>query len=91
MLPNFQTYGDIEAWLKPMGYGTFMDTMIGIGLFGPEDRAHCDRSLEDGITDMQTACAVMKFIAAAELKEQLNVPFLHEVMDAQGNIVLPPR
>lgn len=89
MLATFQTYEDVKDWLDPMGYGTFMDTMIAIGLFGPEERAHCDRTLADGIADMQTVCDVMKFIAGAELKEQLNLPFRHELMDVRGSVLRP--
>lgn len=63
----FETIDDVEEWLAPLGYDAFWEAIAPLGLFGPEDRAHCDRTLQNGIADMETVMSVMKAMVRWEL------------------------
>ena len=66
-MQRFEFIEDVEEWLEPMGYETFWQAIEPYGIFGPEDRAHCDRTLEDGIAPMDTVMAVTKAMFRWEL------------------------
>ena len=76
---SFETYEDVDEWLDPMGYDAFWRAIMATGLYGPEDRAHCDRTLADGAADMDTVMNVTKRIALFHLVEQFQLPFRYEL------------
>lgn len=78
-MQGFETYEDVEEWLDPMGYDAFWQAIIVTGLYGPEDRAHCDRTLADGTADMDTVMNVTKRMALFHLVEQFKLPFRCEL------------
>ena len=61
--------------LHPMGYDAFWQAIMATGLYGSEDRAHCDRTLADGTADMDTVMNVTKRMALFHLVEQFELPF----------------
>ncbi|WP_299825296.1 hypothetical protein [uncultured Roseobacter sp.] len=71
----FETFEDVEAWLEPLGYDAFWDAILPTGALGPEDRAHCDQTLADGVSDMDTVARVVKRMALFELVAQHDLPF----------------
>lgn len=76
---DFQTFEDVEEWLAPMGFEAFWDAMRTIGLYGPEDQAHCDRTLAQGVADMETVMCVTKRMALHALVAQFDLPFRCEL------------
>ena len=76
---DFETYEDVEAWLAPMGYEAFWDAIMATGLYRPEDQAHCDRTLAQGVADMETVMSVTKRLALTRLVEQFDLPFRCDV------------
>jgi len=78
-MQDFETYEDVEEWLAPMGYEAFWAAILPTGLYTEEDRAHCDRTLAYGITDMETVMEVTKRIALTSLVAQYDLPFRCEL------------
>lgn len=76
---DFEVYEDVEDWLAPMGYEAFWQAVLSAGLYGEEDRAHCDRTLAEGIADMETVMSVTKRMALHRMVERLDLPFRCEV------------
>ena len=68
-MQSFDNIVDVKEWLAPMGYDAFWDAIAPYGAFGPRDRAHCDRTLAEGISDMQTVVEVIKAWAAWQMTE----------------------
>lgn len=69
-MQSFDNIFEFEEWLAPMGYEAFWEAIAPFGIFGPEDRAHCDRTLADGITDMQTMVCVIKGWASWKMSDR---------------------
>lgn len=67
-MQRFEFIEDVEAWVEPMGYETFWQAIEPYGIFGPEDRAHCDHTLADGIAPMDTVMAVTKGMFCMEMR-----------------------
>lgn len=82
-MQDFETFEDVEAWLEPLGYDAFWSAMLDMGIYGFEDRVHCDKTLATGIADMDTVMSVTKRMALFGLVEQYDLPFRCDVMDAQ--------
>ncbi|WP_299283287.1 hypothetical protein [uncultured Tateyamaria sp.] len=78
-MQNFETFEDVEEWLAPMGFDAFWNAVISIGLYDESDRAHCDRTLVDGIADMETVMTVTKMFAREALVRQFDLPFRCDV------------
>lgn len=74
-MQGFETFEDVEDWLEPLGYDAFWAAIIPTGLYGAEDRAHCDRTLADGVADMETVIGVTKRMALHHLVTQFDLPF----------------
>lgn len=79
---EFETFEDVEEWLAPMGYEAFWQAIAPLGLYGSEDRAHCDRTLADGIADMETVVTATKRMALHALVAQFELPFRCELPTA---------
>lgn len=76
---DFETFEDVEEWLAPMGYETLWAAILPTGLYGEADRAHCDRTLAEGIADMETVVEVTKRMALHDLAIQYDLPFRCEL------------
>jgi hypothetical protein len=74
-MQNFETYEDVDEWLAPMDFDAFWDAIIATGLYDASDRAHCDRTLANGIADMETVMVVTKMFAREALVRQFDLPF----------------
>lgn len=85
---DIQTFEECEAWLKPMGFDRFFDEMAKIGLYGPDDRAHCERTLQEGTADMDTVMGVTKSMALFALVEEWDLPFAHELKRGPELVVI---
>ncbi|WP_299587657.1 hypothetical protein [uncultured Tateyamaria sp.] len=72
---GLETFEDVDEWLAPMGYDAFWDAIIPLGLYGADDRAHCDHTLATGIADMETVMTVIKMFAREALVRQFDLPF----------------
>lgn len=72
-MQRFEFIEDVEEWLEPMGYDAFWQAIEPYGIFGPEDRAHCDRTLARGIAPMDTVMTVTKAMFRWELTLALDL------------------
>lgn len=79
---RFETVDDLREWLEPMGYETFWRAVIALGLFNEADRAHCDRTIADGIADYTKVLTVMKGFARYHAAEDWGLRFRGEEADA---------
>ncbi|MEO0624688.1 MAG: hypothetical protein AAFU49_12950 [Pseudomonadota bacterium] len=69
----FDDIQDIRDWLEPLDYAGFWDAVAPFGLFAPEDRAHCDAAIADGVSVEQTVLACLKAMARIELADRFDL------------------
>lgn len=75
----FEDIEDLDAWLAPLDAEGFWDAVAPWGVFQPEDRAHFDIVLAEGVTDAETMLICLK----AEVRRALSDRFglTHRVYD----------
>ncbi|MEM6758177.1 MAG: hypothetical protein AAF601_01725 [Pseudomonadota bacterium] len=69
-MQSFETIDDVREWLAPLGYDAFWYAVAPHSLFSDGDRAHCDRTVADGIATYETVLEVVKAIARIALTER---------------------
>lgn len=69
----FEDIDDVQEWLEPLGYAEFWEAVAPWGLFDPSDRAHFDRVLAEGVTDLETMLICLKVEARMALTERFGL------------------
>jgi hypothetical protein len=73
---GFDCIEDVTAWLEPLGYDAFWDAVTPFYLFDVPERAHCDRTITEGIAPFETVLTVLKSMVRMELTERFGLKHL---------------
>lgn len=80
----FEDIQDVNDWLDPLDYALFWEATEPWGIFGDEDRAHCDRTIANGIAPEETVLYCLKAMARVALTERFDLGSrFYEPVDAQ--------
>lgn len=74
-MTRFESVEDVTEWLAPMGYDAFWHAVAPLNLFSESERAHCDRTIADGVSPYDTVLSVMKGIVRMELTERYGLKY----------------
>ncbi|MEM9061756.1 MAG: hypothetical protein AAGD13_14945 [Pseudomonadota bacterium] len=80
----FEDIQDVEEWLEPLGYAAFWRAVLPWAIFGPRDKAHCDRLTKSGEVREDAVLAGLKVMARVELASRLGLEHrIHDPVDRQ--------
>lgn len=69
----FEDIDDVQEWLEPFGYDAFWEAVAPWNVFDAMDRAHFDKVLAHGVTDLETMLICLKAEVRIALTDRLGL------------------